>query len=507
MFFAYMCAIVMIMLIYLTGFIVATIVLEWLAYQGYMWRWHKAIGVILILLLPAASGALLTAQPDILTILITILTVARLFNLLRLVEARIPEQHLRHSASRASYYFGSVQAALALLVLRHIHVDNQQLVLIVAILQVVTASLLLLFTIRSLRKSRPSPLENHYADKELPTVSVLIPARNETSDLEACLYSIIASDYPKLEIVVLDDCSRDRTPDIIKGFAHDGVRFISGAEPDSSWLAKNYAYKHLAAAATGEVLLFCGVDTRFSRSTIRTLVTTMMNKNKQMISVMPKRMSGGIHEALIQPMRYWWELALPRRYFNRPPVLSTCWLITSDTLQKLGGFDGVKHAIIPEMLFARQLIRDDAYSFIRAEGDLELLTTKSWQAQRDTAIRVRYPQVHRRPELAILLACAELVLLFGPFMGIITGIIWHSAAIVCLSVIAIILLVITHVIIVGSSSPGHAPIALVNFPAVVLTEIILGLISMAKYEFSVVEWKGRNVCIPVMHVIPRLPKV
>lgn len=495
------------MLIYLVGFIVATLITEMLIYQKLVWHIRKIVAGILIVSLPAASGALFAARPGILTVALLLLTIARLFNLLRIIEARISEQHLLQSARRTSYYFGAIQLMISVLIYVGAPINGTLLLVTVAIAQVLAGLGVLLFTIRSLRKSHPAPPEIYYSDKELPTVSVLIPARNETTDLEACLHSIIASDYPKLEIVVLDDCSRDRTPDIIKQFAQDGVRFISGDEPDESWLAKNYAYKRLAAAATGEVLLFCGVDTRFGRSTIRTLITTMLNKQKQMLSVMPKRMSGGLHESLIQPMRYWWELALPRRYFNKPPVLSTCWLIAGDTLDKLGGFDGIKRAIIPEMLLARQLVREDAYSFIRAEGDLDLLTTKSWQAQRDTAIRVRYPQVHRRPELAMLLVSAELVLLFGPFVGIILGIMLGSGVITIFSVIASLLLICTHSIIVAASSPGHAPLALVNFPIVVLTEVVLALTSMAKYEFSIVEWKGRNVCVPVMHVIPRLPKV
>ena len=52
----------------------------------------------------------------------------------------------------------------------------------------------------------------HYADKDLPSISVLIPARNETEELHACLDALVASDYPKLEILVLDDCSQERQP-------------------------------------------------------------------------------------------------------------------------------------------------------------------------------------------------------------------------------------------------------------------------------------------------------
>src|SRR5690606_10627587 len=92
------------------------------------------------------------------------------------------------------------------------------------------ASLILSATILGLliyhlRKTRHITNRTHYSDKELPTVSVCIPARNETNALEDCLRSMLANDYPKLEILVLDDCSQDRTAEVIKSFAHAGVRF------------------------------------------------------------------------------------------------------------------------------------------------------------------------------------------------------------------------------------------------------------------------------------------
>src|SRR6185369_13096540 len=61
---------------------------------------------------------------------------------------------------------------------------------------------------------------------QLPTVSVCIPARNEDRVLTDCLAAVLASDYPKLEVIVLDDCSQDKTAQVVRQFAHGGVQFI-----------------------------------------------------------------------------------------------------------------------------------------------------------------------------------------------------------------------------------------------------------------------------------------
>src|SRR5688500_13660714 len=103
---------------------------------------------------------------------------------------------------------------------------------------------------------------SHIPQADMPTVSICIPARNETHALADCLYSVLQSDYEKLEVIVLDDCSHDKTSRIIKSFAQDGVRFIQGEMPAEGWLGKNYACETLAAQANGEYLIYMSVDTR-----------------------------------------------------------------------------------------------------------------------------------------------------------------------------------------------------------------------------------------------------
>jgi hypothetical protein len=304
---------------------------------------------------------------------------------------------------------------------------------------------------------------------------------------------------------VLDDCSQVKTSEVIKGFAHDGVRFVRGEEPKGSWLAKNQAYQKLAEEASGELMLFCGVDVRFGSHAIKALVTELLNRNKDMVSVLPRRLSGNLAGAFIQPMRYWWELSLPRRLFNRPAVLSTCWLIRRKTLNNLGGFGAVSHSIIPEGYFARELVKTNDYSFIRANDTLDVQTHKAYVDQRATAIRTRYPQLRRRPENVLLVVTADLLFLLGPFVGVAYGLFQNDVAVLNTSIIASAILVLNHLIVVQLTSPSNVVTALINLPIEVLTEVIITIMSMLRYEFGAVEWKDRNVCIPVMHVVPHLP--
>lgn len=337
-----------------------------------------------------------------------------------------------------------------------------------------------------------------YTDKELPSVTIAIPARNETHDLEACIDSIVASNYPKLEILVLDDCSQDKTPDIIKQYAHAGVRFIQGTAPPDTWLAKNHAYAQLAQEASGSYIVFCGVDVRMSPNFLRNLLTHIKQKKKRMISVLPVRLGGSFRSSFIQPMRYWWELALPRKLMNRPAVLSTCWAIDRKVLESLGGFSAVKRSILPERYFARECVVHDSYSFIRANATLDLRTTKDPIEQIRTTARVRYPQLRNRPENILLFVLGLQFFLLAPFFFF--AFVGPGQSLIhILSGLSVVALTLSHVMILVITNPAYSIAGLVNFPLVVISDIALTLYSMLRYEFGRVIWKGRNVCMPILN--------
>jgi hypothetical protein len=366
-------------------------------------------------------------------------------------------------------------------------------------------------TMRHLRTTRPPLKTAAYADKELPAISVCIPARNETEDLEACLESLVLSDYPKLEILVLDDCSQNhRTPEIIRAFAASGVRFIDGQAPPERWLAKNYAYKQLADEANGEVLLFCGVDTRFQPGSLRRMLVLMLTRQKSMVSFVPKNVRPNLRNLaayVIQPSRYAWELSLPRKLLKRPPVLSTCWLVSSELLKTAGGFEAVTRSSSPESHFALAAAKtNDGYSFLQSDESTGLLSAKTLSEQLSTAIRTRYPQTHKRPEIVGLLTLTE-ILLVAPFVLVFvyafTGY-WLLAA---LTGVTCILLSWFYAAITGLTYRHFLLRGLWLLPFAFLYDLGLLNYSMWQYEFGEVIWKGRNVCIPVMHVTPRLPKL
>jgi glycosyltransferase involved in cell wall biosynthesis len=484
------------------------ILLELGLYSKLLWRYRLWVSSMVIALSCYVHGQILVTYLGMSVWFLLFIQIFRILNLLRVGKGRMHEQYLHKTASKTSVIMLVVTAAsLGLLWLEHTYPQRFSLrsaLTVLAVAQICSASVLLLTVFRRLSRMAPKKTLSGSSLSVLPTVSVAIPARNETESLGKLLDSVLASDYPKLEVLVYDDCSQDSTSEIIKAYAQAGVRFLLGQQPKENWVAKNQAYEQLFKAASGEWVLFCGADTRFGTHTISALVAHADSTHKSMISVLPRHMAGGFLDGFIQPLRYWWQLAVPRGLFNRPAALSTCWFIKRSTLKTLGGFGAVSQSVVPEAYFARRVAREsDGYSFLRNAGTLELISEKPFNEQFDRAFRVRYPEVHRRLELVMLLVLAEALLLIAPFGILVLAVAkgWVSLAIV--TGCSAVLLTATNMIVLAISSRQRLLPAIVNFPIISIVEIVIGLASMLAYEFGSIDWKGRNVCLPAMHTKPK----
>lgn len=95
-----------------------------------------------------------------------------------------------------------------------------------------------------------------------PRVSIIAPALNEERNVEQAVRSLLAQDYADFEVVLVDDRSTDRTPEILARLAAELPRLhvVTVRELPPGWLGKNHAMHVGAGAATGELLLFTDAD-------------------------------------------------------------------------------------------------------------------------------------------------------------------------------------------------------------------------------------------------------
>ncbi len=335
--------------------------------------------------------------------------------------------------------------------------------------------------------SEPSMLNN------LPSVSVCIPARNETHAMTECLERVIASTYPKLEIIVLDDSSIDNTSHLIKAFAHSGVRFVEGTQLPVGWLGKNHALQGLLHEASGSLVLFMDVDTHIQPDTIEQLVSYVRQQRVSMISALPMRMDGLRASVIFSPMRFFWELIL--RHKSRPAVASTAWMIDRNVLlDEFGGFEQLKTTIQPESVLASRLSKRKRYSFLIGTKLLGISYEKKWSSQIDTSIRLLYP-AFGGTALYGFISIVFLALLNLPTVIIIHGLLtdWTITHIIAFWQMCIFIAIYAR--FVGSIWKHGWWLASLLWPYVVAQELTVLIMSMYRYMRGTITWKGRPVSI------------
>ena len=111
-------------------------------------------------------------------------------------------------------------------------------------------------------------------DVDCPRISLIFAARDEEEKLPAALATLAALDYPNLEIIAVNDRSRDSTGAILEEFArgHSRLRVLHVTELPNGWLGKPHALQKAYEASSGEWLLFTDADVRFAPDVLRRAV-------------------------------------------------------------------------------------------------------------------------------------------------------------------------------------------------------------------------------------------
>ena len=114
-----------------------------------------------------------------------------------------------------------------------------------------------------------------------PLISVVIPVYNAENYVSACVGSLLNQTYPSFEVVLVDDGSTDKTPDICDAFAaaHDNIRVIHRPNGGVS-AARNTG----VAAARGELLTFVDSDDSVDGTLLEQLYTLLRDSGADIAS-------------------------------------------------------------------------------------------------------------------------------------------------------------------------------------------------------------------------------
>ncbi len=231
-----------------------------------------------------------------------------------------------------------------------------QTAIVVSLLVLLTVSL---FNMRYLRH-----LYSYPAPPTWPRCSVLVPARNEETNIGRCAGSLLEQDYPDFQVIVLDDNSTDRTWQILQDLAAKDKRLalIKGKPLPDDWLGKHWACSQLAEAADGELLVFVDADTYHEPGMLRGAASAMVAEDTCLISALPRQIVVSWSELLSIPAFYLGMLCgvpLELTRLQRNPllfaILGQFLVFRRDAYDAVGGYAAVRHNVVDDIAIGRRV--------------------------------------------------------------------------------------------------------------------------------------------------------
>ena len=223
----------------------------------------------------------------------------------------------------------------------------------IVVLIVILSNLLILHHSRKHRKINAFPL-----------VSILVPVRDEEKNIERCVLSLLAQNYPNFEVIVLDDQSQDNTPVILNQLAQTQplLRVLRGSPPKDNLSGKNWACDQLAQQAKGDIFFFTDADTIHQPQALLELITALSGEKADLLTGFPRQQILTWGEALLVPFFNWASISfLPLfiAYRIKLPGLSTAvgqvMIFKREAYQKIGGHAALGNIIIDDLTLTRRI--------------------------------------------------------------------------------------------------------------------------------------------------------
>lgn len=202
-----------------------------------------------------------------------------------------------------------------------------------------------------------------------PSVTVFIPARNEESNLQRLLPTLLNQQYDEFDVVVYDDGSTDGTWDVIQSFStrevdgEAGVRGIRGDGPPAGWVGKVHALFQATRNASSDLYLFLDADGEFRHdNALKQLVQTLLAQPRNSVLTAITRLCGG-GRLLVSYVPFAILATIPWSLQRRTPAQlgalnGQLWLIRGEDYRRLEPHENHPSEILEDVQIGRFLKRN-----------------------------------------------------------------------------------------------------------------------------------------------------
>jgi glycosyltransferase involved in cell wall biosynthesis len=336
-------------------------------------------------------------------------------------------------------------------------------------------------------------------------VSVIVPARNEEASLDRCLTSIIQQLGLPFELIVVDDASTDRTPQIAESFVHhqsfnnpDLVRVlaVSSRTPlPSGWSGKVNALWTGLQHAEGNWLLFTDADTVHKRGSLACALAEAEQHSVSLLSYSPQQEVHSFAERALMPVVFS-ELATtfrPREVSDPASPTAAAngqyLLISREALTAVGGIDRVAHSLLEDVALAIAVKASGRKLRFRFAADaVSTRMYRTWDALREgwtKNLALLFPDARR---LAGKRAFEFAIMSLAPITAVVA---WFLGADITAALAAAIALPTWLNFLLRVRKAHFDPVSTVFAVAGVPIFVYLLRRSAVRHRTSGVTWKGR----------------
>jgi chlorobactene glucosyltransferase len=336
-----------------------------------------------------------------------------------------------------------------------------------------------------------------------PSLSIVVPARDEERNIARCINSLLESRHPDFEVIVVDDRSTDATREILEAIAQRDPRLkiVAGSQLPDGWVGKPWALTQGARIARGAWLLFTDADTEHEPLAAASAQRCALEDGYGVVSLLTDQRTIGLAERLLLPtilsvimlgIGPTDDVNDPRKpdvaIFNGQYIL-----VSRVAYHAIGGHEAVRAEIAEDLELARRFKRDGRFRIFLAGAD-GLVSTRMyrclaeiWQGfVKNFAIGARGQPV-RAIAGSALLACASPI---SPLVALVALIEhrWLAAAFLVAGGAAIV-----AVAEVGMRRARFAPGSGIAVPLGLAVTLAIFATSLYRtWLGGGVEWRGRR---------------
>ena len=200
------------------------------------------------------------------------------------------------------------------------------------------------------------------APRAVPTVTVIVPARDEEVNIGDCLRGLLKQDYPasRFKLLLVNDHSVDNTATIALSCArsHRQLCVLDSPPLPSRWLGKSHACWIGAQAVSEETewLCFVDADVRSEPELLARAVATAGSQGLDLLSLIPRQEFGSFAERLVMPcgfylLAFYQDLReLQSRDGSNTTATGQFMVIRRSVYEAIGGHAAVRDVILSAAL-------------------------------------------------------------------------------------------------------------------------------------------------------------